>query len=194
MTEINLAGISRNENIASPLKEYVLLEKNTTLSLEAYLLSPQSAALVFHQIPNTFKRLMLIGWHKDLVRHFLGKIISHNQQIMHFVRNDDFLTGFFLDNGNDFIVYVEGHSVGFILNLWRDLDRLKPYVGRVFFNTDQVYENRLYNLCSKWSGFYFVTMKIPLQLIVKQPKLYVEGLAPLLCQKVGRFDVSLTST
>lgn len=113
MTEINLAGISLNENIASPLKEYVLLEQNTTLSLEAYLLSPQSAALVFHQIPNTFKRLMLIGWNKNLVQQFLGKIISHNQHIMHFDRaNDDFLTGFFLDNGNNFIVYVEGHSVG----------------------------------------------------------------------------------
>lgn len=184
MTEINLAGISLNGNVA-PLKEYVLLEKNTTLSLEAYLLSPQSAALVFHQIPNTFKRLMLIGLNKELILQFLGKILGHNQNIMHFDRtNDDFLTGFFLDNGNNFIVYVEGHSVGFILNLWQDLEKLKPCQGRVFFNTDQVYENRLYNVCSKWSGFYFITMKIPLQLIVKKPKLYVEGQTPLLCQKV----------
>ncbi|XP_048516580.1 uncharacterized protein LOC109533526 [Dendroctonus ponderosae] len=182
--QINLAGLVSNLPPKSPLKEWVLLEKNTVLNLEAYLLSPQSAALVLHQVPNTYKGLLLIVTNKELARDWFSNISIHNQNIeCGGLKPEDILTGFVIDNGNAFVLYVEGPAVGLILNLWQDLELFTPEDGKVFFNTDQTYENRLYNIGSKWTGFYVINMKIPLECIFKNPTIYIKGNTPLPCQK-----------
>lgn len=113
LNQINLAGLVTNLPTKSLLKEWVLLEGNSVLDLEAYLLAPQSAALVLHQVPNTFKRLLLIVTNKELARDWFRNILIHNQNVeCGGLKPEDILTGFVIDNGNTFVVYVEGPAVG----------------------------------------------------------------------------------
>ncbi|KAL1505402.1 hypothetical protein ABEB36_004976 [Hypothenemus hampei] len=183
MPTINMAHVTLNPQPKCYLKEYVLIENNSVLDLEAYLLSPQSAALVLHQIPNIFKRMLLITYDREFARQWCFNIVKHNEQFFYkdMKNNYDILTGFVIDNGSTFVFYIEGDSVGYILNLCRNFEGLKN--GKVFFNSDQAYEDRLYPICNKWMGFYFINMKVPLQQIINKPKLYVKGNVPILCQK-----------
>lgn len=113
MNRINLAGISLVEPKTSPLREWILLQNNTNLCLEVYLMSPQSAALVLHQIPNTYMRLLVIAFTFKMANQFFGNILKYNQRIMfNKLKAEDILTGFFIDNGNNFAIYVEGRSIG----------------------------------------------------------------------------------
>lgn len=73
------------------------------------------------------------------------------------------------------------------------MDMLTPDDGKVFFNTDQTYETRLYNIDTQWTGFYVVNMKIPLECIFKNQKIYVKGNSPLPCQKVAEIFQHKTS-
>ncbi|XP_030755396.1 uncharacterized protein LOC115881837 isoform X2 [Sitophilus oryzae] len=183
---INLANINTelNSSFKPVLREWLLMEKGTSLTVEVYLLSPQAPSLVLHQIPNTYKRLMLIALKKQVATQFLSKIWDHNQRIMcQKLDESDLITGFIIDNGNDVIIYIEGLSTGFILNLWNDLNLSNSRQMKIFFNTDQAYENRLYNICSSSCSFYTVILKVPLQHIFKDRRVYVKGNAPLLCWK-----------
>ncbi|XP_050299636.1 uncharacterized protein LOC126738377 [Anthonomus grandis grandis] len=184
INRINLGGIEFSPSKKSPLKEWMLIEHDTVLDLEAYLLSPQSAALVLHQVPNTYKRLLVIFFAKEKAQTCLRNILTHNGRVMNGeLKDNDILTGFIIDNGNNFVIYVEGHSVGYILNVWQDIDGISPQEAKVFFNTDQAYEQRLYHVCNKFSGFNVINMKIPLQNIFTNQKTYVRGNVPLLCSR-----------
>ncbi|KAF7270393.1 hypothetical protein GWI33_016627 [Rhynchophorus ferrugineus] len=162
------------------VKDWLLMEMSTCLSLEAFLLAPQAASLVLHQIPNTFKRLLIIIFDKELIKDSFTKILIHNKKCS---MDNNILTGFVIDNGNNAMIYVEGIATGFILNFWNDISNYNSIQAKIFFNTDQAYESRLYEISSSQFGLHVVIMKIPLQHIFKEKMVYIKGNMPLLCSK-----------
>ncbi|KAJ8909442.1 hypothetical protein NQ315_017544 [Exocentrus adspersus] len=153
----NVNEININPNIVefkSTILENTLLDFGTSLKVEVYLLAPQTASLILMRIPNTFKRFLFILNSYELSKNVLTSIIKHNDGILSEntdasesdLEFTDVITGFLIDNGNSSTFFLEGLSTGFILTIENitiknfDVER-----GKFFFNTDTVFEKRLYN-------------------------------------------------
>lgn len=173
------------------LQEATLLTLGTSLEIEAYLMAPQAASLILHQVPNTFKRLFIIFYDEDLAKLFYSEVSDHNIKVVEEVKSDpelknpelqDIITGFFLDNGNDFAMFVEGPSIGFILNVRHIVDQCPPNQAKVFFNTENAFAWRLYNQFL-YEGIFTITLKIPLQDILAKYELYLKKNVPVPCME-----------
>ncbi|XP_060533724.1 uncharacterized protein LOC132706411 [Cylas formicarius] len=170
LNEINLVMDTAPANI---LTESLLLRNGASLTLEAYLLAPQAAPLVLHRIPDTFKRLFCVVTDKALASSFMEEILAHR----------DTLTGFVIDNGLSCFVFVEGPSFGHLLNIWREIERAPVTSARVFFDSNTVFERRLYNSCDTPFGLHIVILKRPLREILKNKHVYVRSNLPAPCLK-----------
>ncbi|XP_057659206.1 uncharacterized protein LOC130895721 [Diorhabda carinulata] len=203
VNDINIIKDLVNTN---EISEATFLEFGTTVSIEVYLMAPQAPSLVYHHVPETYKRLFFITDNKVFAEILFNQIFNHNSV---FFSNKsehdevemnklDILTGFVLDNGNSYFFYVEGPSTGFILNLWHMIQESCPILnsrlaleqfsitgirltkGRVFFNTDNAFEKRLYPHFI-FTGLYVIVLKIPLQQILAIPNVYCRKKTPRPC-------------
>lgn len=161
------------------LQESALLTLGTSLEVEAFLMAPQAASLILHQIPDTFKRLLIVFHDEELAQQFYIEVNDNNATVLEEVKKDsgqknpelqDIITGFLLDNGNDFAFFVEGPSNGFILNAWHIVGECKPSQAKVFFNTENAFERRLYSHFLG-QGIFPITLKIPLHEILANCKI-----------------------
>lgn len=195
--EVNLSP-SNYSKYPIILEESTLLFLGTSLTVELYLMAPQAASLIVHQIPDTFQRLLIIFREKEFAQTFYSEIADHNNKILKEITNDpgrkslellDIITGFFLDNGNEFAFFAEGLSNGFILNAWHIVDRCTRNQAKVFYNTDLAFEKRLYDQFLG-EGLFSVTLKIPLHDILAKHHLYVKKRVPVPCMEaLKKFSV-----
>lgn len=191
------------------IPECTYIELGTTLTLEAFLMAPQAPSLDYHYAPNTFKRIFLIADEENFAKILYNSVETNNNAILETPENSiknsqdleyhDILTGFILDNGSSHFFYMEGPSSGFILNIWHiiqgacpvpeeslfsinDDEKLVIKNGKIFFNTDNTFEKRLYKNFTKF-GMYKIVLKIPLQDILAKPLLYVRKNVPKPCME-----------
>ncbi|KAG5889994.1 hypothetical protein JTB14_035906 [Gonioctena quinquepunctata] len=177
VNEINLvSSYSRKKCI---LTEATLLELGTTLQVQVYLMAPQAATLVLHQVSNIFKRIFIVYNEEKLAKSMFSEITKHNKNVYEWNKdekvkdtvNSDILTGFVIDSGTSFFFYIEGPSTGFILNIWHDVDCRDVRSCKVFFNTDNAFEQRLYGQFFD-QGMYVITLRLPFHDILSIPGLY----------------------
>ncbi|XP_028138161.1 uncharacterized protein LOC114332519 [Diabrotica virgifera virgifera] len=188
VNEINLKPEKRDES----LSEKTLLEFGTTVCVEVYLMAPQAPALVYHHAQNTFKRIFFILNEESFAKKIYNALVTYNSAIQT-ANNKDILTGFLLDNGNNYFFYIEGLAIGFILSLWHMVEETCPMEGqeygadnkpickgKVFFNTDNAFEKRLYSHFLP-VGIYIINLKFPLQDILAIPGIYCRNNIPKPC-------------
>lgn len=173
------------------LQEATLLSLGTCLEIESFIMAPQAASLIFHQTSNTFKRLFVIFYNEELATTFYNEINEYNTTLLDELKKnanqknpetEDIVTGFLLDNGNNYAFFVEGFSHGFILNAWHIVDHCTPQEAKVFFNTDHIFERRLYTHFLG-EGLFTITLKIPLYNILAKYELYLRKNVPESCME-----------
>lgn len=195
--EINLKS-PKYQNYPLLVPESVYLKLETTLKIEMYVMAPQAASLILHQFPNTFKRLFIIFHAENGARLFYEKVEAHNKEAFEAIKKnpnqkildlEDILTGFLLDNGNSFAMFIEGPSSGFILNAWHLVNHISAQEAKVFFNTESVFEKRLYQQFLE-KGVFTVTLKLPLFNILSKYELYQKRNVPVPCMEaLKKFSV-----
>lgn len=188
MRNVNAINISlKSTEIKSPILE------ETLLKVEVYLMAPQTASLILLRFPNTFKRLLFILYSWELARNLLTSIAKHNERIFSEKKTGsaedlefaDIITGFVIDNGDSLTIFVEGLSTGFILNI--ESITITDYEvgrGKFFFNTDTVFEKRLYNTFIG-HGLSIITLRIPFYNILNDQRVYLKGNVPPACLEVN---------
>nr|CAI5867422.1 unnamed protein product [Callosobruchus analis] len=131
--EINFsAGPKR---IKSLIEESVFLEHGTTLHLEAYMLAPQTPCLVLHHQRNLFKRILMVINDEQVAKDIFVQIYSHNKRTLDEMKKlsehnaavvveiNEVLTGFLIDSGNSYLVFVEGLAKGFFVDVYHLMDK-----------------------------------------------------------------------
>lgn len=186
----------------SPLTDAVLIDSGTVLKIVAYFPAPATALtnMVFYR-NNCYNRLLLIMHSVNMATALLNEILEYNQNqitgakeavVPDFNKMDDcffidgtsYLTGFVIDNGGSIGFFLEGvmlHQIGYI---WRKYKFSSPDDVTVYFNTDLVFEDRLYSAFLPLRGIYVITLQKPLRDILNNELLYVEGNVPTPCWEV----------
>lgn len=194
MRNVNEINISLdNVEAKNSISEETLLNFGTTLKVEVYLMAPQTASLILLRFPNTFKRLLFILYSWELAKNLLTSIIKQNDRIFSEKKTGsiedlefaDIITGFMIDNGDSLTIFVEGLSTGFILSIENiTITDYEVTRGKFFFNTDTVFEKRLYNAFIR-EGLSIITLRIPFYDILRDPQVYLKGNIPLTCLEVN---------
>lgn len=207
VNELSLTVLDENHTNTSPLTDPILLLNGTTVKFEAHFLTPVHPLFFIRDVENVYKRLLLILFNEDVAKHLVSSILFYNEAFLGagpflvpnnfmiqrescntdesvLAQRENMLSGFIIDDGNCFILYVEGHSNGYILSLVHQISTFNYSTGKVFYNSDYLFEERLYMAFHKYGGFFTVTLKVPLVDIFAQRKMYLEGNVPYYCLKV----------
>ncbi|CAH1967678.1 unnamed protein product [Acanthoscelides obtectus] len=121
------------KKIKSLVPESVYLEQGTTMHIEAYILAPQTPCLVIHNQPNLFKRMLMVIYDEQLAKDVFVEIYTRNKLILHEAKKkseqnidmelSEVLTGFLIDNGNNYLMFVEGLMNGFFVEVFHLVDK-----------------------------------------------------------------------
>nr|CAH7751431.1 unnamed protein product [Callosobruchus chinensis] len=119
------------KKIRNLIEESVFLEHGTTLHLEAYILAPQMPCLVLHNQRNLFKRILMVINEEQLAKDIFVQIYSHNKRTLEEMKKqnvvnveiNEVLTGFLIDNGNNYLIFAEGLAKGFFIDVFHLLDK-----------------------------------------------------------------------
>ncbi|KAF2897906.1 hypothetical protein ILUMI_08276 [Ignelater luminosus] len=210
VNEINL-GLEFQPKSMSPLNESLLLNYGTTLKLEAYLNAPHNAFLEVHTFPDIYRRLFIIINYEEVAMTLLNEVMLHNQDILgpeiivsNFLKCNtganvdatksnsqkssqssvfyaEALTGFMIDNGSTYAFFLEGIANGFIRDIWNQIMDAHHHILKTFYNSDFCFEKRLYTEFFKFGGIYTINLKLPLEQILNQCGIYLEGNVPIPC-------------
>lgn len=213
VNEINL-GLEFKPKSLTPLSESLLANYGTTLKLEAYLSAPHNAFLEVHTFPDIYRRLFVIINYEEVATTLLNEVMLHNQDILgpeiivcNFLKSNtaanadvnksnsrkssqssmfytEALTGFMIDNGSTYAIFLEGIANGFIRDIWNQIMDANHHILKAFYNSDFCFEKRLYTEFFKFGGIYTINLKMPLERILNQCGIYLEGNVPVPCWQV----------
>ncbi|CAH1967677.1 unnamed protein product [Acanthoscelides obtectus] len=191
------------KKIKSLVPESVYLEQGTTMHIEAYILAPQTPCLVIHNQPNLFKRMLMVIYDEQLAKDVFVEIYTRNKLILHEAKKkseqnidmelSEVLTGFLIDNGNNYLMFVEGLMNGFFVEVFHLVDKCNLKVAKIFCNYEHAFEKRLYQDFI-FTGIYPIILKIPLHDILAIGGIYVRGSVPKPCMEaLKKLDILLQS-
>lgn len=112
---------------------------------------------------------------------FLEYIFDHNKKT---TDNEDIITGFIFHDGNNTLAFFEGESNGYISNILHFMKILKAKTEKIFFNTNLLFEERLYNKFISYNGIYKIVLNEPLKDILLKQLIFVRYNLPILCLQV----------
>ncbi|KAK5649944.1 hypothetical protein RI129_000973 [Pyrocoelia pectoralis] len=189
----------------SPLTEDVLSTNGTLLEIEIQLSAPSNAILELYCNNSSYNRLFALFKRYELAEHLLHVIMLHNQDVLgpevlvtNYLKSgvketykelysdlyNDYnriVTGFIIFNGDNCILFIEASSNGLVSYIWSLIkDNSRPEV-RIFYNSDFCFERRIYSDLIQYGGVYTISLKIPLDDILNQYLVYLEGSMPLPC-------------
>lgn len=196
---INIKKIIRTKS-NSPLSEFSLLRNGTSLQLEVYFMAPLTHITnnIYYRY-SFYNRMLLIVYSIELAATLLNDILSYNQgnitkeiiipdlskcESCFFKNGDEYLSGFIIDDVGSFAFFLEGvfeHKIGMV---WKQYRKYPADEIIIYFNSDSVFEERLYTAFSGYRGFCIITLQKPLRDILAQEAFYVEGNVPLPCWQV----------
>lgn len=213
--ELNLTDMNKkrpNSILADPS----LFWRGTTLKFEAYFLTPPHPLFYIRDVTSSYRRLLVIMFDKEIAKSFFENIILHNYRVLgpgpilapHFLiqkrtstttkinsEKQKALSGFLLDDWNSFIFFLEGPSNGYILELIHKVSGLNSTTAKVFYNSEYLFEDRLFPTFFKNCGLVVITLKLPLVDIFMQEKTYIEGNVPVHCFKaIQKINLVLNSS
>ncbi|KAK4882063.1 hypothetical protein RN001_005382 [Aquatica leii] len=219
MNEVNLDDFKKYKG-CNPLTEETLIEFGTTLSIEVYLNAPLRGVLEIFSQPTVYNRLLFIVNDIKTARFFFHLIMLHNQQILGpetilvnylkgGVKQNEFverrvtidyenlnsvITGFILNNTQSYAFFIEGLMNGLINKIWTQIQDSKTSLMKLFYNSDYLFENRMYQELIRFGGLYLINLSIPLFDILNQELLYLEGNVPTPCwEALKKLDLLFSS-
>ncbi|XP_018330032.1 uncharacterized protein LOC108740271 isoform X2 [Agrilus planipennis] len=207
VNEVNLRQVKTRE-VSNALSEEVLISRGTSLKISVTAFMPQAPVL---QVLNNilYRRLVMEIYDLEFAAILLVDIIEHNRSVFHDkgipfnfahantrhykpreganessnVEVDDAVTGFLLDNGATCLIYLEGSQLGIITHFWQRVMTCPAKTAAIFFNSQALYQRRVYSEFLKYGGLYVITLKVPLQKILSQIRIHITGNVPTPCWK-----------
>ncbi|GJQ72731.1 hypothetical protein Trydic_g1388 [Trypoxylus dichotomus] len=196
------------------LTELSLMEKGTSLQVEVYFMAPVtelSKAIYFRH--NCYTRLLLIIYSANVATSLLSEVLQYNQgnftkeiiipdlnkadsEYVNFAMNDEgYLSGFVIDDGGTFVFFLEGIYQHKLVWLWKKYHKYPPEEMTIYFNSDFVYEERLYKAFLTLRGLCIITLQKPLRDILAQNAFYLEGNVPIPAwQAAKKLDILFRAT
>ncbi|KAJ9598952.1 hypothetical protein L9F63_010546 [Diploptera punctata] len=105
------------------------------------------------------------------------------------------LTGFIIDSFDKIIIFIEGLANGPLQHVWNNVISMPTEMGKVLYNSDLVFDSRLYSEFLPYGGLHIITLRIPLDIYLVNPKTFVPGYIPQLCWKaLLNLDLLLKTT
>lgn len=178
---VNKVNLITIDNIATDnsLPEHNLLKLSTNLLIESQLLAFPIVTFA-PEINPTYARCYFILYRKIDAYKLIETILKRNRQD---VTNGDLITGFVIEDDYCVICFFEGITQGFISNIIYFI-KSKIENGKLFYNSDLIFEKRLYGSFVSTNGVYEVVLKGLLQDILSKQLVYVRFNLPILCLQV----------
>ena len=101
------------------------------------------------------------------------------------------LTGFIIDAFDKIIIFIEGMANGPLQHVWNNVMSVPSSMGKILYNSDLIFENRLYPKFTQYGGLHIITLRVPLDMYLANPRAYIEGYIPLPCWKVNFYNHNL---
>lgn len=102
---------------------------------------------------------------------------NYNKKVSHVENNK---SGFVIDCVDKILIYIESNLLE---QVWESVLMTDPAKGRILFDSSLVFLNRLYKDFLPYGGFYFITLREELEVIVSKPKTHIEDSVPFLAKK-----------
>lgn len=185
-----------------------IIEYGTTLKVEIksqapIVLKEQTTSALM--VPNNYQQIFVIFFDRLAYNNIFEAIHRHNQKLaehrksklllMKYYGADDcekvtnlssnVLTGFIIDNRDSIMMYVEGTTVGQIPNIWYLLTSYSTEALKVHYNSQLIFEKRLYDRFIPFGGILQIQLVQPIQLLLGNSHFYVKGNVPLGCYVVS---------
>ncbi|KAK9688200.1 hypothetical protein QE152_g35733 [Popillia japonica] len=189
---INIKKIIRTKS-NSPLSEFSLLRNGTSLQLEVYFMAPLTHITnnIYYRY-SFYNRMLLIVYSIELAATLLNDILSYNQGN---ITKEIIIPDLSKYDVGSFAFFLEGvfeHKIGMV---WKQYRKYPADEIIIYFNSDSVFEERLYTAFSGYRGFCIITLQKPLRDILAQEAFYVEGNVPLPCwQAAKKLDILFRAT
>ncbi|XP_044262940.1 uncharacterized protein LOC123010264 isoform X2 [Tribolium madens] len=216
INELNLSDFEKNPP-NSLLADQNLFWRGTTVKFEAHFLTPPHPLFHIKDTSHSYRRILLIIFNQGVAKSLFDNLLRHNYGILgpgpilvpnflsHQKRllssadklnseNEQVLSGFCIDDSNSFIFYIEGPSNGYFLEVVHQISGLNYSTAKVFYNSEYLFEKRLFQTFFKNCGFLLINLKLPLVEIFRQEKTYIEGNVPVHCFKaIQKLNLILNS-
>ncbi|XP_053972591.1 uncharacterized protein LOC128873219 isoform X1 [Hylaeus volcanicus] len=194
----------------SPLENDTLTSFDTIVKIKvrvAYDLRSVQR-VVFRHVP-TLNRIFLILNDLKLVNDILALVSSYNHSLfctLPFSNEDadlkvedtlqNILTGFAIDCCDNFFIFLEGLSKGYLLQIWEKVAKLPIEDGCVFYNSGCVFLERLYEDFVPLGGVLTIKLSESLEVKLRNHGLYIgeTGTTPKakVTRRMGLMKLALT--
>ncbi|XP_044742543.1 uncharacterized protein LOC123305012 [Chrysoperla carnea] len=118
----------------------------------------------------------------DCAKQQLSRNVSLKTEKAH----QQFITGFYIDNGKTFYLFIEGSAAGFIHVIWSKIMNLTRKVALVWYNSDLVFTERLYSGMLPCLSVYGIVLKEPIEMLFRRSYTFLKGSMPIPCWEAVR--------
>lgn len=178
------------------LSEGILLESGFSLVVQMELHKSINKMLEFMiQEEIFFNRIILVTGHRDLAKYVLSNVFTHNSC---WIYNDDtvppnlmpscdlssdlsnlnIISGFSIDNGDVFIMFLEGIAKWIKNVLWKNIKNEYFSCAKILYNSDHIYRDRIYAGMIPYGGVYSITLHASLKTVLGTGKIFFPGYFP----------------
>lgn len=189
------------DHYPSPLVDAVLFEEDTNLHIQVSL-GFKLDKFIDDESSVKYKRLLLIVYDLSIANYLISDILCYNQQfhssvlvknLFMYTENiknveengnesetkEQLLTGFWIDNGNSIILFLEGCRANYCMEIMHyKVKFMNESLCRVYYNSATYFYKRIYENFVAFGGIYKITLKYQLQKIFQVQWTHISKCVP----------------